>query len=456
MKGLLTLALVGLMVTELAHIFLGLAWMRSAAHLAFGAVILTALPRLGFREAYLLALSAVLAALLWYLHPEPWVAARHALDQAVFLTAFILLLSLVQEAAMTSPSVAEVGTYLSRQPGGRRFVGLYGGTNLMAVIFNLGTMTLIAPVIRRAAEEAPDDPLTPIRERRQLSAVLRGFAWCVVWSPTAVAPLALLTLIDGIDRPRWMAIGFGLAVAMLIVGWAEDRWRWRNHTAAALGLPPVKRASMPVPAVLRFAGVCLSFVGLTIAILTLGDLGVPSSIMAAAPLLLLGWLVAQRIDLLSRLRHIADVGLPASAPAAVTLGCSGFVGIAGAALIPAETVAEWLGIDAMPAWIFMLAITVGVALFAQFALSPIMMAVFFGAILGSLPSLPAEPTLTALAIAAGWALSMTCAPFASVVIMINRITGHAGTELTYRWNTGFTLLALAVLAATYLVLTGAR
>ncbi|MEM1298618.1 MAG: hypothetical protein AAGH68_05000 [Pseudomonadota bacterium] len=472
----LILALLAVMGCELGHLYLGVPALRDAAHLAMGAVVLTAMPRFGLREGYLVCLSLLLVGLLIRLHPEPWAAARRAMDQAVFLMAFILLLSLVQEAAMTSRSVEQVGTYLSRQPGGRRFTGLFGGTMLMGVVFNLGTVTLLAPLIRRSAEAAPNDPLTPIRERRQLNAVLRGFAWCVVWSPTAVAPLALLGLIDGIDRPRWIAIGFCLSCLMLVIGWAEDRIAWRRYTAGAMGLPPVERAPLPLGAVLRFLSVCVVFMGLTGLIILATGLGIPAGLMGAAPVLLLGWLWVQSggwpfglrcingaasapkdapyAALRERLRGIAGQGLPASAPAAVTLAAAGFVGIAGAELIPARAWAEALGLNSWPAWVFMTTVTLAVVALSQFALSPIMMAVFFGAILGSLPSLPAEPTLTALAIAAGWSVSTTISPFASGVILMSRITGHPGARLTYGWNPLFTALTMAVLTLVYWALTG--
>ncbi|MFK7944893.1 MAG: hypothetical protein AB8B85_18560 [Paracoccaceae bacterium] len=450
----MVLTLLAVMGLELGHLFLALPWLRDGAHIAMGAVVLAAYPRLGLREWYLLCLSFLLFALLVWLHPDPWSAARRSLDQAVFLMAFIMLISLVQEGAMTSRSVEAVGTYLSHQPGGRRFLGLFGGTMGMAIVFNLGTVSLLAPLVRRGVEAAPDDPLTPTRERRQLNAVLRGFAWCVVWSPTAVAPLALMGLIDGIDRPRWMVIGFVLSCVMMLIGWAEDRWVWRNHTAAALGLPPVVRARLPTAAICRFLGVCAGFLGLTGLIMWATGLGVPISLMGASPILLVGWLAAQGGHVPSRLREIAVRGLPASAPAAITLAGAGFVGIAGAALIPGEAVAEAIGMDTWPAWVFMCAVTAAVVALSQFALSPIMMAVFFGAILGGLPSLPAEPTLTALAIAAGWSVSTTISPFASGVILMSRITGHPGTRLTYAWNPGFTALTAIALAVAYWWLTG--
>jgi len=71
-----------------------------------------------------------------------------------------------------------------------------------------------------------------------------------------------------------------------------------------------------------------------------------------------------------------------------------------------------------------------------------------------LPGLPASPTLTALALSAGWALSMTCSPFASVVLLLTRMTGHPGTRLTWVWNGAFTALAVLTLAIALWLLTG--
>lgn len=458
----LVFALLAVMAATPLHLFTGSDWVRWLSHLAMGAVILTSWRRFGLREGYLLSLCAVLAVLVWVYDPTPVATTRTALDQAVFLMAFLLLISLIQEGAMTSRSVERVGNYLAQQPGGRRFTGLFVGTNLMAVVFNIGTMSLLAPLIRRAEQAGVGNPLTPVRARRQYCAVLRGFAWSVVWSPTAIAPLTLLGLIDGIERGRWIALGLMLAAIMLAVGWAEDRLRWRHMSAAVLGLPPQVPPPVPVAGIKRFLAVCAALAGLTGMVMALTGKGVPASLMIAAPLVLIGWLVVQARgrgdDLLhgvrDRLIPIARSGLPQSATAAVTLACAGFVGRAGAALIPAETVADWVGLDTFPAWIFMLSTTLAVTVLSQFALSPIMMSVFFGALLGSLPSLPADPTLTALAVATGWAVSTTFSPFASGVIFLSRVSGHGGAKLTYNWNGPFSVLSVIVLAAAYWVMTG--
>jgi hypothetical protein len=88
--------------------------------------------------------------------------------------------------------------------------------------------------------------------------------------------------------------------------------------------------------------------------------------------------------------------------------------------------------------------------------SPIMMAVFFGSILGALPVLPVDPTLAALSISSGWALSMTTSPFATVVLMVSNLSGARPLKLSVGWNTSFSALALVTLSMVFFILTGGR
>ena len=461
-QAVVALVLLAVAALELLRLFTGLPWAEPATHAAMLLLVPVAVRRLGLREAYLLTLCFGVTWLLWARHPDPETVAAAALDQAAFLMTFVLLISFVQEAARTSPSVIACGLFLSRQPASRRFLALFAGGNLMTVVFNLGSVSLIAPLVRRAAEEAPDDPLTPVRERRQLSAFLRGVAWSVVWSPTAVAPLALMQLMPGADRGQWIALGLGVSVAMMAVGWAEDRWRWRHlpgrPPAGAPGAGP-----FPGRAAGGFVAVCGAFAVLTGAVMAMTGEGVPASLMLASPILLTAWLLIQNQALARpvvatgrQVREIVVGTLPLSAPAAVTLACSGYLGRAGADLVPASDLAAWIGLGAMPAWLFLTAIPLAIAAMAQLALSPIMMAVFFGSLLGPMTDLPASHTLTALAISTGWSLSMTCSPFASAVILLTRITGHTGARMTWHWNLRFSVLSALALAAIFWLLTGGK
>jgi len=445
-------------VLELGARGLGVALFQHGAWLAMGALAILAIPRLGLREAYLLTLCAVLsAAVLWRVE-APGAVLAAALDQASFLMVFILLLSLLYEAAATSPAVADLGRYLTRQPPGRRYYALYSGTAALAVLFNVGTVSFLVPLIQKGITgDRPGDPLNPIRERRQLSALLRGFAWCVIWSPTAMAPLALMELIEGIDRQWWMLAGFVLFLAIMVVGAGEDWLRHRAYRGAGGA-----RIAAPFPgrAAGRFLLACLWLLGLASIFARLTQDTLVFGLLCACVPMVLGWLIVQArgggAAPRARVAGIALEALPASAPIAVTLACSGYIGLAAAGLIPAEALAEALGLAAMPDWLLLTAIPVAIAVLSLLALSPIMMAVFFGALFGALPVPPADPTLLALAISCGWALSMTFSPFATVVLIIARVGDVRPARLTFGWNLGFTLAAIPVLAATFALLTGVR
>ena len=48
------------------------------------------------------------------------------------------------------------------------------------------------------------------------------------------------------------------------------------------------------------------------------------------------------------------------------------------------------------------------------------------------------------ALAGGWALSLTGSPFTAAVLILARVTGTAGTRVSWTWNGVFTMLAAGV------------
>lgn len=444
-------ALIIVMASELISLAFGFGPARSLAYAAMLAVVPLTAHRLGLREAYLLTLCTVLTVSIWWVHDDPVGTIILALDQAVFLMAFIMLVGLMQQAAMTSQAILECGTFLTRQRAGRRYFALFLGTHLMAQLFNLGVVSLLAPLIKRGTEDR-SDPRNLVREQRQLNSMLRGFAWAVVWSPTAVAPLVLITLLPGAERGPWTVAGGVIAFVIMLIGWADDRWQFRGYKPVTGAVSP----PFPLRAYGNFALVCLALVGLTVTAMTLVGQSVVFGLMVASPIILMGWLITQNDGAWrparERIGEIIRQHLPSAAPLAVTLACSGFVGRAAAALIPAAEWADLLGLETWPGWLFLLSLSVGVAFSSQFALSPIMMAVFFGSLIAAVPELPTDVTWAALAISCGWALSMTASPFATVVLMIAGTTGHTGRELAWVWNWRFSLLATVFLGFAYWLL----
>lgn len=432
-------------------------WLAWLAMFVVGA---TSIRRLGLREAYLMAISVLLTALLINRHPEPARAVAQALDQATFMMAFILLLALLYETAVSSPSIRECGKYVTGQPPGRRFNTLYLGTGLMAVLFNLGVISLLVPLIQGGVRAAnPNDPLNPVRERRQLVAVQRGFAWGVIWSPTALAPLTILELIPGIDRSRWILIGLGIAALAMLIGWMEDQLRFRKISRNRTK-PRPPPSPLPRSAVMRFGAAFSWLLVLSAGIGWLFDDSIVFGLMVSCPLMMLGWLAAQQgaeanaAITVRKANTILTQRLPLSAPVAVTLACSGYIGRAAASLVPADALLAASGLTTIPDYLLLFLLPLGITFLSFLALSPIVTAVFLGSVLGGLSTLPADPTLIAVAISCGWAIAMTASPFVTLVLLMVRTSGHDGLTLSLKWNLAFLLVSVPLLLPVFYLLTG--
>ncbi|SPF80048.1 hypothetical protein PRI8871_01850 [Pseudoprimorskyibacter insulae] len=422
-----------------------------------GVVALMAARQYGAREVYLLVVCAALTGYGLWSGRATTAGILGGLEQGAFLMAFILLLGLLHEAAATSPSVREVGAYLTRQPQGRRYYALNAGTSILTVLFNIGVVSFLVPLIQKGIERAtPNDPLNPIRERRQVSALLRGFAWAVIWSPTAVAPLALMEMLPNVDRSLWIAYGGVLFVMIMVVGALEDKLRFRKVRAARKIVPP----PLPVGALLRFLAACGWLMAMiTVGVLLTGDT-VVSGLIMACPAMLVGWIVVQngvspegRATTRKRFGEILLDDLPSSAPLGVTLAASGFVGRVGAEILPSAELAAMLGMNNVPDFIILSALPIVLTLLSLLAFSPIMLAIFFGSFFSGLPELPTDPTLLALAISCGWSLSMTASPFATVVLLTQQVGDIPARRLTWGWNLGFSALTVATMVPFFWVLT---
>jgi hypothetical protein len=425
-------------------------------------VMLAVAPRFGLREWLLLAAALALTAGLAG-RPGGWDDVRVALDRGAFFAAFILLMTLLREAALTSPAVLAMGHFLTRQQPGRRFLATFIGGHLAGVLLNFGAVSLLAPLVQRGVRAEPiltpeDERLVLIRERRQLSALIRGFAVVITWAPTTLTQAIILHSLPGLSTARVMGLGLAISALMLAVGWAEDRLRW--------GRPRRRAPGMPIVAFPALAARDLAFVGLALAGGAYGAraaLGISTAqaLMLVAPVMLVGWVFAQNAAAGAgtamravgrRLGEIAIGPLPGMTRDAFSLGAAGFIGTAAAALAPVEAIAAGLALESVPGWLFLLALPVLIILSAIIAVSPMMTVVFLGSVISALPVLPVDPNLIALAFGAGWALALTAAPNSTGAIFLSSATGIKVTTRTWRWNGVYSLAALAVLGGVFWLL----
>lgn len=455
------LALAVLSASELIYLYTDMSLAALVSRVSICVVCLCVIPQFALRE-WALSLMAVLLA-GGVLITEPNAAGIcYALDRAAFFGAFIYLITLLKEAAIRSPSILELGHYLTNQPPGRRYFATAIGGHFMGVLLNFGAVSLLAPLIQRGARADPiiteqDERRALIREQRQISALLRGFSWMILWAPTALTQAVLFTTLPGIDLLTVMSLGGVAAVIMILIGRAEEQFRWRHIVITR----PASLLQFPKQSALNLLWVCTALIGSTYFVVYVFDVTTARALMLMAPVIMIAWIIGQNIqarlgdtvvatgDVLS---GIFKGSAPLLARNTFALGTAGFIGETAAVLAPIDLIAAHLSLDQMPAWLFLISLPLLISLCGQVALSPLMVVVFLSAIMRELPVLPADPSHIVFAMGAGWALSMTASPNATATILISGTCGIPPTTLTWRWNGVYALLCFAAFSVIFYII----
>ena len=454
--------LIAVIVFELTYLYTGAMPFQTLARAAIMAFFVAALSRLGLREWLLGTLCLSLSAAL--LLQDSAANLGRALDQAAFLAAFVQTMGLLREAAVRSAAIRQVGAYLTRQPPGRRTLAILLGGHGMGLLLNFGALSLLGPLIQNGVRaSSPDREIAEIRERRQLSALLRGFSWIIVWAPTTVTQALLLKTLPGANGA--VMAGLGLATTALIfgIGWCEDQIVWRKTAARLRASGRVSQQPNPLPrrAFRDLAGICTLLLGTTLSVLWSFEVSVVPALMLTAPICLIVWTLIQHAPAGARaglqgtgkvLQEVGDNAIPNSARECATLGAAGFIGVAAAALVPVEIVAAWLDVLQLHPALLLIALPLVIVFSGQFALSPIMMVVFLASIIAALPAAPADHTLIAFALSCGWAIALTASPNTAGALIMARVTGRGTVELTWRWNSIFSALAILLVSVLFALL----
>jgi hypothetical protein len=463
LSGLTAMAMFWLAALELAYLVGGIGYAGMLGRWVALLVILLIVRQFGIREWALLGLALALTAGLVN-RDGHWGTVQFAMDQGAFFAAFILLITMLREAAVTSPAVLNLGHFLTSQQPGRRFVATYIGGHLSGVLMNFGAISLLGPLVQRGVRAEPavtdeEKQRVLIRERRQMAALIRGFAVVITWAPTTLTQAIILQSLPGLNTGRVMALGLGLSGLLLLVGWAEDRLRWGRPRKRA---PELVAVNFPGSAARDLALVALILIAGAYTARAAFNTTTAAALMLIAPLMLVGWVFTQNMGggtgeglraVRRRVGEIATGPLPRMTRDAYLLGVAGFIGATAARLAPVDAIAAYLEPDRVPAWLFLTVLPVIVVLSGNLAIAPIMMVVFLAAIISALPMLPADPNLIAIALGGGWALSMTASPNATGPILLSGITGLPATTLTWRWNGVYSLAALGVMGAAFYGMT---
>ncbi|TQV68064.1 hypothetical protein [Denitrobaculum tricleocarpae] len=469
----------------LAKLYLDLHLAGSVASMALVAFAVLGRPFFRFREFFLLSLAVALTLTAIATRPDVVPLVAGALDRAAFLAAFMILLALLRDGAVTSPSVLAVGRYLTRQPPGRRYAALQTGGHFLGVILNFGCLSLLGPLIQRGVRASneetgganpdrvkpdnkmPDNAMNArvaaIREQRQITALSRGFSWIVAWSPTTISQAFVPLVLVGVQPLRMAAMGAGITLIFFLAGWLEDRVRGRRIRAelSELGQLPVPNPlPFPKTGFLRFGLVCAVLAAFSTAVVIWSGSAIVPALMLTAPLVTVVWIWLQNRTLeggwqatLKRGQEIVTRSIPNSSPEALTLSVAGYSGIMAAGLTDAEALAAWIGLDAIPPLAIYLATTAIVPLASNFAIPAMLVVTFLGSLFSALPQLNLDPTLLGFSLIIGWGLNLVGSPFSATSLVLARVTGIPGTTLSWRWNGLYSLISFGISAIFLAVLT---
>lgn len=447
-----------LSASMLGSLYFDHGWLLPLACAALVCFILVSTRLHGRREKFLIAVSICLTLAVWFRTPDASHLLQSAMERGVFLAAFMILLALLREGAVTSPAVLEVGTYLTRQPPSRRYLSIHLGGHLLAIILNFGALNLLGPLIMRGIDSSTADTrIADIRKERQISALLRGFAWMVAWSPTAITQALVFAIVPGVEPVRMLIIGLTLVLLTSLAGWGFD---WLTGLKARRVIPAAARpqfdGSEPFPrrSFLNFLAICFCLAGATAAIILLFGVTTVPALMLVAPIVTGFWIVKQNLRepdwprrVASRIKTIAACSMPLGSPEAVTLACAGYCGICAAGLVDATwfagqfSLAQWNDLAIYAAAMLLPAIL------SNIGLPPLMVITFIGTLLSGLPGLDYDPTLLAMAFCVGWALNLTGSPFGVSAVIMARITNVPGRDLAWRWNGLYSIATFAISSA---------
>jgi len=423
-----------------------------ATNASFLLLCATSLVLFTIREWALLAVAFILSILLVQL-PNSGAIFSDALGLAAFFAVFIAMLTIMKEAAKRSQSVVEVGVYLTSQPPGRRFYSVAFGSHILGAFLNFSAVSLIAPLIQKGAQASAGAKNSDL-ERRQLSALIRGFSWILLWAPTTLTQAVLLQMFTEINYVLLLGLGFGSAILMIAVGRIFDRVEWPAPKIQPNGgqlEPP--RQSLRV--VFFVCGALLTF---TYFGKFLTGFSIAETLIIVAPLITIIWLFAQKSAARryyggshagESIASILDAAAPDLARSAIVLGLSGFIGRVSVNIFPTTEIALWLESSNISGWVFLSILPIIITLGGQIALSPIVFVVFLGGVLTGLPTLPADPTHIVFALSVGWALSMTASPNATATLLISATCNIAPTTLTWKWNSRYALVCYLIFSGIF-------
>ena len=390
-----------------------------------------------------LAFGAVVTGMALFVLASPVIALAEAFWRSVFIVVLFSSLGVLRVAAQTSPMVHEAGAMLVRQPPGRRYFALAGGSTLFGAILNFGVIALFSGMIRDAVKAAPGDAtVARARERRMLLAMLRGFSVTMFWCPLTVAFAITTTGIAGAQWPMMVLIGAGLGVMTVIAGWAIDSGASRR--AAGTGDPVPFSFAALVPLVILL--LLLSSAAALVERFTPGEL--IHGVILFVPVIGLVWILRDTGRAgLDHLRRYVVEQAPQQRQELSVLANAAYAGTLIGMLLPQVFIDALIGPQGLPPVFVPALFMLLVVLFGLLGANPLITVAVLASVMADPARYGVDATLVASALAIGWGMAIASSPATAATMYIGRLTGYGSFTVGTRWNAGYATVAVVMISA---------
>lgn len=455
-----TLAILGVILGAVGWAVFRWTWAGNAAGislLAYIAMEASAMTRNAWRML-VMALAATLAA--FALLPQAIAVLHHGLTEAAFIVGLFTTLGMLRDSAQSSPLIRRCGELMVRQKPGRRYAALCLGSHLIAMILNFGVLPLLGIMVAKGntLEAASGDPaIKAIRNRRMMTAILRGFAMMTVWSPLAVSFTVIQQAVPGLVWWRLLPLQIMLSLLLMGWGWALDRMEFPTRG----NLPASGGEGTDYRPVLELAALVASVMAASLALAeVLGTRPVVGA-MIAVPLAAFLWLRHQQSGPpLARATNAAvifssrlAVSLPGFRSEVGILGGAMFLGTVIGAFVTPDDAARTLALVPLPPVGLAVLIAWGVMGAAQLGISQFVTIALAASAIGSLTRAGVDPLVVASGLLGSWALSACTTPVGAAVMSLARVAEVPVIEVVRVWNGRFVLVGAGLLGVWMVVLS---
>ena len=402
----------------------------------------------------IVAISLTLALLL--LSQISFVQLGMLCGNVAFFAFFLIALSLLKEAALTSDSVNLTGRALLQQQPIRRYALLTFASHLLGILMSVGAINLLGTMIHRSLHDTRgtvDARINSARQRRMMLAVVRGFCSIPLWAPTSVTITLLVTTIPQLQWIDIMPYGLYLALVILLFGIWLDHMQAPKHLKHLV--PAISnnfsdlKASYPIVIVV----VTLTVVsGLLIYMTTLQPI---AAVLVSAPIVSSAWIFSQyhrKRNTLSAMRltvrrFTKDIffKLPLQRSEIVFFAGSVLIGRLLLTVLDIEWFAKQLAHLNISAALILVTSSWIVFLAALLFINPMISVTLVAGVLSQLPSVENMPVTIALVMMVTWAVVIGSSPTTTSVRISAKITGISPLHMGIMWNGLYSALVLLAL-----------